>query len=94
MRNQRRIPLPRRGRRAEHDHTQHGHAGQGNTANVHVEGGDIDDYVRPRNDVADFFGEEARQVIGAKIYVEPNPDLAAGAIDMEFRRKRLALGWG
>ena len=60
---------------------------------VHVEGGDIDDYVRPRNEIADFFGDEARQVIGAKIYVEPYPDLAAGTIDMEFRRKRLALGW-
>ncbi len=61
---------------------------------VHVEGGDIDDYLRPRNEIADFFGDEARQVVGAKIYGEPYPDLAAGAIDMEFRRKRLALGWG
>ncbi len=60
---------------------------------VHIEGGDIDDYVRPRNEIADFFGDEARQVIGAKIYNEPCPNLAAGAIDMEFRRKRLALGW-
>lgn len=60
---------------------------------VHAEGGDIDDYVRPRNEIADFFGDEARQVVGAKLYSEPHPDLAAGTIDMDFRRKRLALGW-
>ncbi len=60
---------------------------------VRVKGGDIDDYERPQNEIADFLGDEARQVIGSKIYTEPNPDLAAGTIDMEFRRKRLALGW-
>jgi carbon-monoxide dehydrogenase catalytic subunit len=60
---------------------------------VPVEGGGIDDYVRPRNEIADFFGDEARQVIGAKLYSEPYPDLAAGAIHMDLHRKRLALGW-
>jgi carbon-monoxide dehydrogenase catalytic subunit len=59
-----------------------------------VEGGDIDDYVRPPNPIADFFGDEVPQMIGARLYSEPYPKLAAGAIDMDLRRKRLALDWG
>jgi hypothetical protein len=44
--------------------------------------------------IADFFGDEARQLLGAKVFTEPYSELAAGAIDMNLRRKRLALGWG
>jgi carbon-monoxide dehydrogenase catalytic subunit len=61
---------------------------------VPVEGGEIDDYVRPRSEIADFFGDEARELVGARLYGEPNPELAAGAVDMDLRRKRMALGWG
>ncbi len=44
--------------------------------------------------IADFFGDEARQLLVARVFTEAYSDLAAGAIDMDLRRKRLALGWG
>ncbi|MHB8867264.1 MAG: hypothetical protein ACYC6T_10325 [Thermoleophilia bacterium] len=51
-----------------------------------------DDMRRVANPVADFFSREAVNTIGARIIVEPAPELAAGAIQMDFKRKRWALG--
>ncbi|HZK49328.1 MAG TPA: hypothetical protein VFD74_06995 [Thermoleophilia bacterium] len=59
----------------------------------HIPGGDTDDMRRVANPVADFFGQDAAGLLGARIFVEPAPELAAGAIHMDFRRKRRALGW-
>ncbi|MBI5444350.1 MAG: anaerobic carbon-monoxide dehydrogenase catalytic subunit, partial [Deltaproteobacteria bacterium] len=47
-----------------------------------------------RNDVVEFFGGEGLyDKVGAKIYTEPDPALAAQTAKMHFRRKRRALGW-
>jgi len=58
-----------------------------------VEGGAPDEMERMANPVADFFAEEVRDLVGGRIIVEPSPELAAGAIQMDIRRKRWALGW-
>jgi len=58
-----------------------------------VPGGAADDMRRVANPVADFFSGETVSIMGARIMVEPAPELAAGAIHMDFRRKRWALGW-
>lgn len=58
-----------------------------------IPGGVDDDMRRVANPVADFFSREAVSTIGARIMVEPAPDLAAGAIHMDFKRKRWVLGW-
>jgi carbon-monoxide dehydrogenase catalytic subunit len=61
---------------------------------VPVPGGAPDDLMVESHPVADFFAEEAREAVGARIYVEPDPALAAGWIDAEWARKRRVLGWG
>jgi anaerobic carbon-monoxide dehydrogenase catalytic subunit len=58
-----------------------------------TEGGAADDLRRVANPVTDFFSGEIRDLLGARIFVEPVPELAAGAIHMDFKRKRWALGW-
>ncbi|MHB9148649.1 MAG: anaerobic carbon-monoxide dehydrogenase catalytic subunit [Thermoleophilia bacterium] len=58
-----------------------------------IPGGAADDMRRVANPVADFFAQESLDILGARILVEPAPELAAGAIHMDFRRKRWALGW-
>ncbi|GAW93685.1 anaerobic carbon-monoxide dehydrogenase catalytic subunit [Calderihabitans maritimus] len=46
------------------------------------------------NDIVDFFGGEGLyEKVGAKVFTEPYPKLAAQTIRMHIRRKRLALGW-
>lgn len=60
---------------------------------VHVPGGAADDYVVESHALADFFAEESRDLLGARIYVEPDPTLAAGWIDADWARKRRKLGW-
>lgn len=60
---------------------------------VREDGGGEDDLQRVANPVADLFGRETVDLLGARIIVEPVPELAAGAIHMDFRRKRWALGW-
>ena len=61
---------------------------------VPIPGGAADDLAVESHPVADFFAEEAREVLGARIYVESDPELAAGWIDAEWARKRRVLGWG
>lgn len=47
-----------------------------------------------RNDVVEFFGGDGLfQKVGAKVYTEPMPQLAAQTIKMHIHRKRKALGW-
>lgn len=57
----------------------------------------IDDYERGGNQVVDFFVDQAQGLLGARLLVEPYPDLAAKLIQMTIRRKRLQLekefGW-
>lgn len=53
----------------------------------------LDDYERKGDDVADFFAETLNDLLGARVYSEPYPDLAAKTIQMHIHRKRLALGW-
>jgi carbon-monoxide dehydrogenase catalytic subunit len=53
-----------------------------------------DDLDRGSNDIADFFGGEGLyDKVGAKIYTEPYPKLAAQTIRMHIHRKRKQLGW-
>lgn len=53
-----------------------------------------DDLDRGSNDIADFFGGEGLyEKVGAKVFTEPYPKLAAQTVKMHIRRKRLALGW-
>ncbi|MHB0980276.1 MAG: anaerobic carbon-monoxide dehydrogenase catalytic subunit [Thermoleophilia bacterium] len=59
----------------------------------HIPGAAADDMRRVANPVADFFSREAVSALGARIVVEPAPELAAGVIHMDFKRKRWALGW-
>lgn len=57
----------------------------------------IDDYERGGNQLVDFFVDQAHDLLGARLLVEPYPDLAAKLIQMTIRRKRLQLekefGW-
>lgn len=53
-----------------------------------------DDLDANRNEIIEFFGGEGLfNKIGAKVYTEPNPKIAAQAIKMHLHRKRQALGW-
>ncbi len=53
-----------------------------------------DEMDRGSNDVADFFaGDGLYEKVGARVYTEPYPKLAAQTIRMHIRRKRLGLGW-
>lgn len=56
-----------------------------------------DEYDRGGNPVVDFFADEAEALLGARLYTEPYPQLAAKLLLMHIRRKRLALasrpGW-
>ena len=58
-------------------------------------GGGPEDMDRGSNDIADFFAgnEGVLKKVGAKIYTEPYPQLAAQTIKMHIHRKRKALGW-
>ncbi|OIQ62684.1 Carbon monoxide dehydrogenase 1 [Moorella thermoacetica] len=59
-----------------------------------VAGAAPDEYDRGSNPVADFFaGDGLYEKVGARIYTEPYPKLAAQTIRMLIRRQRLALGW-
>lgn len=47
-----------------------------------------------RNDIVEFFGGEGLyEKIGAKVFTEPEPKLAAQAVKMHLNRKRKTLGW-
>ena len=49
---------------------------------------------RGSNNIADYFGGNgAMEELGAKIYTEPSPELAAQTIKMHIKRKRNNLGW-
>lgn len=53
-----------------------------------------DDLDRGSNDIVDFFaGEGLYEKVGAKVYTEPYPKLAAQTIRMHIHRKRKDLGW-
>lgn len=60
-----------------------------------LEGGGPEDMDRGSNDIADFFAgnEGVLKKVGAKIYTEANPNLAAQIIKMHLNRKRKSLGW-
>ena len=58
-----------------------------------VPGGSPDDLILERHPLASFFAEEAREVLGARIYVESDPAYAAGWIDSEQAIRRRANGW-
>lgn len=51
---------------------------------------------RGSNDIVDFLAgdEGVLKLLGAKIYTEPYPKLAAQTIKMNIHRKRKGLGWG
>lgn len=54
----------------------------------------IDDLDRGSTEVTDFFaGEGLKELLGAKIFTEPYPELAAQAIKMHIKRQRWSLGW-
>ena len=53
----------------------------------------LDDYERGGNEVADFFAEKLLDLLGARVYSEPYPELAAKTIQMHIHRQRLSLGW-
>lgn len=53
----------------------------------------VDDWQLQPGDVARFFAQEAFELLGARIYVEPYPELAAKTIQMHLHRQRLQLGW-
>ncbi len=46
------------------------------------------------SNVARFFAEGAFKKLGARVYGEPYPNMAAKTIQMHLHRQRLALGWG
>jgi carbon-monoxide dehydrogenase catalytic subunit len=56
-----------------------------------------DDMERGSNDIADFFagmgGEDLFGKVGAKVYTEPYPELAAQTGRLHIKRKRQQLGW-
>ncbi|HHV99636.1 MAG TPA: anaerobic carbon-monoxide dehydrogenase catalytic subunit [Clostridiaceae bacterium] len=59
-----------------------------------VEGSADGEMERGSNNIADYFGGNgALEELGAKIYTEPYPELAAQAIKMHIKRKRNNLGW-
>jgi len=45
------------------------------------------------SNVARFFALEAPEIVGARVYSEPYPNLAAKIIQMHLHRQRLGLGW-
>lgn len=53
----------------------------------------LDDYVRGGNEVADFFAEKLLDLLGARVFSEPYPELAAKTIQMHIHRQRLSLKW-
>lgn len=53
-----------------------------------------DELERGSNEIADLFaGEGMLGKVGAKVYTEPYPELAAQTARMHIRRKRQELGW-
>ena len=53
-----------------------------------------DDIDRGSNDIVDFFaGDGLQEKIGAKVFTEPYPKLAAQTIKMLIHRKRMNLNW-
>ena len=59
-----------------------------------VEGSADGEMDRGSNNIADYFGGNgAMEELGAKIYTEPSPELAAQTIKMHIKRKRKNLGW-
>ncbi|MHB9090888.1 MAG: anaerobic carbon-monoxide dehydrogenase catalytic subunit, partial [Chloroflexota bacterium] len=60
---------------------------------VPVPGGAADDLVVQSHPLSDFFADEAREVLGARIYVEPDPRLGVNLIDADWACKRIRLGW-
>lgn len=53
-----------------------------------------DDIERGSNDIVDFFaGDGLQEKIGAKVFTEPYPKLAAQTIKMLIHRKRMNLNW-
>lgn len=59
-----------------------------------VEGSSDGEMERGSNNIADYFGGNgALEELGAKIYTEPYPELAAQTIKMHIKRKRNNLGW-
>ncbi|MBI2913525.1 MAG: hypothetical protein HYY03_06355, partial [Chloroflexi bacterium] len=60
---------------------------------VPVPGGAPDDLMVESHVLAEFFSEEARELLGARVYVEPDPTLMAGWIEADWARKRRKLGW-
>lgn len=54
----------------------------------------IDQLERGSNAIADFFaGDGLHQLVGARVYTEPYPELAAQAARLHIWRQRRALGW-
>lgn len=61
---------------------------------VPVQGALDGEMERGSNNIADYFGGNgALEELGAKIYTEPVPELAAQTIKMHIKRKRNGLGW-
>lgn len=59
-----------------------------------VKGSTDGEMERGSNNIADYFGGNgALEELGAKIYTEPYPELAAQTIKMHIKRKRNNLGW-
>lgn len=59
-----------------------------------VEGSADGEMDRGSNNIADYFGGNGSlEELGAKIYTEPSPELAAQTIKMHIKRKRDHLGW-
>ena len=56
-----------------------------------------DELERGSNEIADFFAgmseEGLHEMLGAKVYTEPYPELAAQTAKMHIKRKRQELGW-
>ncbi len=53
-----------------------------------------DDMDPGRNDIVEFFaGEGLKEKVGAKVFTEPYPKLAAQRIKLEISNKRKSLGW-
>ena len=61
---------------------------------IPVKGSANGEMERGSNPIADYFGGNgAMEELGAKIYTEPSPELAAQTIKMHIKRKRNNLGW-
>lgn len=52
-----------------------------------------DDMEIKLNDISRFFAQEAYELLGARVYVEPYPQLAAKTIQMHLHRHRMRLKW-